>query len=42
VSRVQALAAAFRAANDLIERRLRTRNVHSEMVFALSPHNNVS
>jgi hypothetical protein len=42
VSRVHALAAAFRAVNDLIEGRLRSRNVHSEVVFALSPNNNVS
>jgi len=39
---VHALAAAFRAVNDLIEGRLRSRNVHSEVVFALSPNNNVS
>lgn len=42
VSRVHALAAAFRAVNDLIEGQLRSRNVHSEIVFALSPNNNVS
>lgn len=41
VSRLHALAAAFRATNDLIEGRLRSRNVHSEIVFALSPNNNV-
>ena len=39
---MQILAAAFRAINDSIEGRLRTRNVHSEIVFCLSPNNNVS
>lgn len=42
VSRVHALAAAYRAVNDLVEDRLSSRNVHSEIVFALSPNNNVS
>jgi hypothetical protein len=41
ISRAHALAAAFRAVNDLIERRLRSRNVHSEVVFSLSPNSNV-
>ena len=36
------LAAVFRAANDLENGRLKSRNVHSEIVFALSPNNNVS
>ena len=36
------LAAVFRAVNDLEKGRLKTRNVHSEIVFALSPNNNVS
>ena len=35
------LAACFRAINDLNARRLKTRNVHAETVFALSPNNNV-
>lgn len=35
------LAACFRAINDLNARRLKTRNVHSETVFSLSPNNNV-
>jgi hypothetical protein len=42
VSRLHALAAAYRAVNDLLENRLRSRNVHSEIVFSLSPNNNVS
>jgi hypothetical protein len=42
VSKRQALAAAFRACNDSVEGRLKTRNVHSEIVFCLSPNNNVS
>ncbi|ELR05343.1 hypothetical protein VC83_06536 [Pseudogymnoascus destructans] len=42
VSKVQILAAAFRAINDNLEGRLRTRNVHSEMVFCLSPNNNIA
>ncbi|OBT72155.1 hypothetical protein VF21_08763 [Pseudogymnoascus sp. 05NY08] len=42
VSKVQILAAAFRAINDNIEGRLRTRNVHSEIVFCLSPNNNIA
>ena len=42
VSRLHALAAAYRAVNDLLENRLRSRNVHSEIVFSFSPNNNVS
>ena len=42
VSRTHALAAAFRALNDLHHDRLRSRNVHSEIVFALSPNNNIA
>lgn len=42
VSRMHALSAAYRATNDLVENRLRSRNVHSEIVFCLSPNNNVS
>lgn len=41
VSRLHLLAAAFRAVNDSIEGRLKTRNIHSEIVFCLSPNNNV-
>ena len=36
------LAAVFRAVNDYLRDRLKSRNVHSEIVFALSPNNNVS
>ncbi len=36
------LAAVFRAANDYQNGRIKSRNVHSEIVFALSPNNNVS
>ena len=35
------LAACFRAINDQIHHRLKSRNVHSEIVFSLSPNNNV-
>src|SRR3989440_61570 len=35
------LAAAFRAMNDYLHARLKSRNVHSEIVFALSPNNNI-
>lgn len=40
-SRAHALAAVFRAVNDYLNRRLRSRNVHAEIVFSLSPTNNV-
>ena len=36
------LAGVFRAINDLVNGRLKSRNVHSEIVFSLSPNNNVS
>lgn len=35
------LAATFRAMNDYLHGRLKSRNVHSEIVFALSPNNNI-
>ena len=35
------LAATFRALNDYMHDRLKSRNVHSEIVFALSPNNNI-
>jgi EKC/KEOPS complex subunit CGI121/TPRKB len=41
LSRNHFLAACFRAVNDAIACRLKSRNVHSEIVFALSPNNNV-
>lgn len=42
ISRNHALAACFRAINDRLNNRLKSRNVHSEIVFSLSPNNNVS
>lgn len=42
LSRNHILAACFRALNDLTYDRLKSRNVHSEIVFSLSPNNNVS
>ncbi|KAH0847763.1 hypothetical protein FOPE_01059 [Fonsecaea pedrosoi] len=41
VSTTHVLAAAFRAMNDYLSERLKSRNVHSEIVFSLSPNNNV-
>ncbi|ETN46788.1 uncharacterized protein HMPREF1541_00977 [Cyphellophora europaea CBS 101466] len=41
VSRNQVLAATFRALNDYLHDRLKSRNVHSEIVFSLSPNNNI-
>ncbi|KAI9861416.1 MAG: hypothetical protein M1813_005313 [Trichoglossum hirsutum] len=41
LSTVHALAAAYRAVTDLLNSRIRSRNLHSEIVFALSPNNNV-
>ncbi|KAI9764335.1 MAG: hypothetical protein M1835_007598 [Candelina submexicana] len=40
VSRTHILAAVFRAVNDMLNGRLKSRNVHSEIVFSLSPNNN--
>ncbi|KAI9705297.1 MAG: hypothetical protein M1820_005296 [Bogoriella megaspora] len=42
ISSTHALAACFRAINDLNANRLKTRNVHSEIVFSLSPNNNIA
>lgn len=42
LSRKHVLAAVFRAMNDYLSDRLKSRNIHSEIVFALSPNNNVS
>ena len=42
VSRSHVLAACFRAISDSQNGRLKSRNVHSEIVFSLSPNNNVS
>jgi EKC/KEOPS complex subunit CGI121/TPRKB len=35
------LAATFRAMNDYLCERLKSRNIHSEIVFCLSPNNNI-
>lgn len=40
-SRAHALAAVFRGVNDYLNNRLRTHNVHAEIVVSLSPTNNV-
>lgn len=42
ISRSHVLAACFRAISDALSARLKSRNVHSEIVFSLSPNNNVS
>lgn len=42
ISRNHVLAACFRAINDQLNNRLKSRNVHSEIVFSLSLNNNVS
>lgn len=42
LSRSHVLAACFRAIYDWLNDRLKSRNVHSEIVFSLSPNNNVS
>ncbi|TKX23264.1 putative kinase-binding protein [Elsinoe australis] len=42
LSRDHLLAACFKAINDMANDRLKTRNVHSEIVFALSPNNNIA
>ncbi|KAJ5095760.1 hypothetical protein NUU61_005116 [Penicillium alfredii] len=42
LSRAHATSAVFRAVNDYIHERLKSRNVHSEIVFSLSPTNNIA
>ncbi|PYH40900.1 EKC/KEOPS complex subunit CGI121/TPRKB [Aspergillus saccharolyticus JOP 1030-1] len=42
LSRAHALSAVFRAVNDSINGRLKSRNVHSEIVFSFSPANNIA
>ncbi|KAK2757022.1 hypothetical protein FQN54_004991 [Arachnomyces sp. PD_36] len=42
LSTTHALSAAFRAINDYTSGRLKSRNVHSEIVFSLSPNNNIA
>ncbi|KAL9074911.1 MAG: hypothetical protein Q9161_002050 [Pseudevernia consocians] len=42
VSTTHVLAAVFRAANDYLTGRLKSRNVHSEIVFCLGANNNIA
>ncbi|OJI82205.1 hypothetical protein ASPTUDRAFT_45604 [Aspergillus tubingensis CBS 134.48] len=42
LSRTHLLSAVFRAVNDYMNGRLKSRNVHSEMVFSLSPATNIA
>ncbi|KAL8919085.1 MAG: hypothetical protein Q9208_006969 [Pyrenodesmia sp. 3 TL-2023] len=42
LSSTHILAAVFRAANDWLNGRLRSKNVHSEIVFCLSMNNNIA
>ncbi|KAJ5601911.1 hypothetical protein N7510_011445 [Penicillium lagena] len=42
LTRAHAIAAIFRAVNDYMNGRLMSRNVHSEIVFSLSPANNIA
>ncbi|ESZ89935.1 hypothetical protein SBOR_9681 [Sclerotinia borealis F-4128] len=42
LSRLHVLAAAYRAINDALENRLKSRNIHSEIVFSLSMNNNIA
>ncbi|KAI9684153.1 MAG: hypothetical protein M1829_003423 [Trizodia sp. TS-e1964] len=42
VSTIHVLAAVYRAINDQLQNRLKSRNVHSEIVFSLSPNNNIA
>lgn len=41
ISSTHVLAAVFRASNDWLNGRLKSKNVHSEIVFCLSMNNNV-
>ncbi|KAJ5103323.1 hypothetical protein N7532_003852 [Penicillium argentinense] len=42
LSRAHATAGIFRAVNDYMNERLKSHNVHSEIVFALNPANNIA
>ncbi|KAB8074016.1 kinase binding protein CGI-121-domain-containing protein [Aspergillus leporis] len=42
LSRSHVLSAIFRAVNDYLNERLKSRNVHSEIVFSFSPTNNIA
>ena len=41
LTRKHVLGACFRAISDMQNGRMKSRNVHSEIVFSLSPNNNV-
>ena len=41
LSKAHVSSAIFRAVNDYLNERLKSRNVHSEIVFSFSPTNNV-
>ncbi|KAM3424817.1 hypothetical protein BST61_g6798 [Cercospora zeina] len=41
LSRTHVLSACWRALNDQLEGRMKSHNVHSEIVFAMSPNNNI-
>lgn len=42
LSRAHVFSAIFRAVNDYLSERLKSRNVHSEIVFSFSPTNNIA
>ncbi|GAB7363255.1 hypothetical protein MBLNU230_g3537t1 [Neophaeotheca triangularis] len=42
LSRAHVLAASFKAINAMLDDKLSSRNVHSEIVFNLSPNNNIA
>ncbi|KAI5270189.1 CGI-121-domain-containing protein [Aureobasidium subglaciale] len=42
LSRMQFLAASFRGINDFASNRMKSHNVHSEIVFSFSPNNNIA
>ncbi|KAG9637631.1 CGI-121-domain-containing protein, partial [Aureobasidium melanogenum] len=42
ISRMQFLAASFRGINDFASNRMKSHNVHSEIVFSFSPNNNIA
>ncbi|KAJ5933916.1 hypothetical protein N7454_006245 [Penicillium verhagenii] len=42
LSRTHAITAIFRAVNDYMNKRLKSRNVHSEIVFSFSAANNIA
>ncbi|KAM3086153.1 hypothetical protein ACMFMG_000291 [Clarireedia jacksonii] len=42
ISKLHILAAVYRACNDALAGRLKSRNIHSEVVFSLSPNNNIA